>query len=389
VYVQVIDANANVDPCCPEQVVVHICDPHGEDDAEWLVLDETSSNSYVFFTNAGTELEGVWDPLGIGLADGRGGYQLQVDNWKIEAFNEDDIYARYNDVYYETDETGMTGLGDQDMGTAFPPVIDRVRVFNDVSFDLMSIKDTQVYNGSTVTMKFLDRNGNEVSGEYLNSDCVFLQVTDDDQDEDLYRRERIDGYWDGGQNVPFGPQALNPFHCDLEYPYGHGVNSARRHEHLQRLAGGERCWLGNRKGRPDLADVRRLSRWLGEGVHPEPAQRTVGGGGPARDGRSDRRVCVGHLHRSRERVHRLRADARRSGRRHDRRLLPGPDEPLRLGDDFVEGRSGRRQLDDHGVAGCVHQRRWHDGVAVHGRRHGVREGHGLVARRSHVAPGRD
>ena len=34
VYVQVIDANANVDPCCPEQVIVHICDPHGEDDAE-------------------------------------------------------------------------------------------------------------------------------------------------------------------------------------------------------------------------------------------------------------------------------------------------------------------------------------------------------------------
>ncbi|MCX6093568.1 MAG: T9SS type A sorting domain-containing protein [Candidatus Bipolaricaulota bacterium] len=224
VYVQVIDANANVDPCCPEQVVVHICDPHGEDDTEWLVLDETSSNSYVFFTNAGTELEGVWDPLGVGLADGRGGYQLVVDNWKIEAFNEDHIYARYNDVYYETDEDGMTGLGDQSMGTAFPPQIERVRVFNDVSFDLMSIKDTQVYNGSTVNMKFLDRNGNQVGGEYLNSDCVFLQVTDDDQDEDLYRRERIDGYWDGGQNVPFGPQAINPFHCDLDYPYGHGVN---------------------------------------------------------------------------------------------------------------------------------------------------------------------
>ncbi|MCX6093944.1 MAG: hypothetical protein NTY63_03870, partial [Candidatus Bipolaricaulota bacterium] len=225
VYVQVIDANANVDPCCPEQIVVHICDPHGEDDTEWLVLDETSSNSYVFFTNAGTELEGVWDPLGVGLAAGTGGYQLQVDNWKIEAFNEDHIYARYNDVYYETDETGMTGLGDQSTDTAFPPQIDRVRVFNDVSFDLMSIADTQVYSGSGApSMKFLDRNGNEVGGEYLNSDCVFLQVTDDDQDEDLYRRERIDGYWDGGQNVPFGPQALNPFECNADYPWGHGVN---------------------------------------------------------------------------------------------------------------------------------------------------------------------
>ena len=28
VYVEVTDANANTDPCCPEQVVVHVCDPH-------------------------------------------------------------------------------------------------------------------------------------------------------------------------------------------------------------------------------------------------------------------------------------------------------------------------------------------------------------------------
>jgi len=68
VYVQVIDSNANVDPCCPEQVVVHICDPHGEDDSEWLILDETSSNSPVFFTFAGTQLWPVWDALGVGLA---------------------------------------------------------------------------------------------------------------------------------------------------------------------------------------------------------------------------------------------------------------------------------------------------------------------------------
>ncbi|MCI0479629.1 hypothetical protein L0Y59_03730, partial [Candidatus Uhrbacteria bacterium] len=140
VYVQVIDANANVDPCCPEQVVVHICDPHGEDDAEWLVLDETSSNSYVFFTNAGTELEGVWDPLGVGLAAAYGGYQLQVDNWRIEAFNEDDLYARYNDVNYGGPTAtinglaearpvhpvrpiagGLSGLGDANVETSFPP----------------------------------------------------------------------------------------------------------------------------------------------------------------------------------------------------------------------------------------------------------------------------
>ena len=96
VYVQVIDANANVDPCCPEQVVVHICDPHGEDDSEWVVLDETSSNSPVFFTFSGYQLWPVWDALGVGLADSVGGWLLQLDNWKVEVFNEDDVMARYN-----------------------------------------------------------------------------------------------------------------------------------------------------------------------------------------------------------------------------------------------------------------------------------------------------
>jgi len=48
-------------------------------------------------------------------------------------------------------------------------------VFNDISFDLMSIADTQVYDGSSVQMYFLDRQGNRVSG-YVNSDCVFIEV---------------------------------------------------------------------------------------------------------------------------------------------------------------------------------------------------------------------
>ena len=211
VYVQVIDSNANVDSCCPEQVVVHVCDPHGEDDSEWLIADETSSNSPVFFTNAGTELLPVWDALGNGTV-GFGGYQLQLDNWRIEAFNEDSIYVRYNDVYYI--ESEMSDLGDRDTATAFPPAIDRIRVDNDVSFDVMEVGDTQVYDGSTVNMYFLDRQGNRVSG-YVNSDCVFVEVVDPDQDEDQYRRERIDGFWDGQQNLPFGPFAITPFVCDF------------------------------------------------------------------------------------------------------------------------------------------------------------------------------
>ncbi|MBU1048655.1 hypothetical protein KKG90_01405, partial [Candidatus Bipolaricaulota bacterium] len=252
VYIQVIDANANVDPCCPEQVLVHICDPHGEDDAEWLILDETSSNSPVFLTFAGTQLWPVWDALGVGVANSIGGFQLQLDNWKIEAFNEDDIYARYNDVYYDTPRValggvvnditnGLAGLGDLNIHTSFPPLITRggvadptaigptalyagVRVANDVSFDLMSVADTQVYDGSSVNMYFLDRQGNRVSG-YVNSDCVFIEVVDLDQDEDQYRRERIDAYWDGAQNVPFGPQANREFGCDLPLREEHTVNA--------------------------------------------------------------------------------------------------------------------------------------------------------------------
>ena len=247
VYVQVIDANANVDPCCPEQVVVHICDPHGEDDSEWLILDETSSNSPVFFTFAGTQLWPVWDALGVGVSGSNGGFQLQLDNWKIEAFNEDDIYARYNDVYYAApavavesvsanDVTGgLSTLGDIDITTSFPPNIKRIRVQNDVSFDLMSIADTQIYDGSTTNMWFLDRQGNRVSG-YVNSDCVFIEVVDPDQDEDQYRRERIDAYWDldneapkAGQNLPFGPQALNTWLCGPEGTSEHPFNQLLGH----------------------------------------------------------------------------------------------------------------------------------------------------------------
>jgi hypothetical protein len=105
-------------------------------------------------------------------------------------------------VYYT--QVAMNGLGDINIGTAFPPQIERIRVANDVSFGLMSIGDTQVWDGTTTNMYFLDRQGNRVSG-YVNSDCVFVEVIDPDQDEDQYRRERIDGFWDAQQNIPFGP----------------------------------------------------------------------------------------------------------------------------------------------------------------------------------------
>jgi len=202
VYIEVNDGNANTDPCCPEKVVVHVCDPHEVDDAEWLILDELSSNSPVFFTNVGMRLTSVWDALGIGDPDLLGGYSLRLDNWELEAFNEDSVYARYNDVVYA--EAAFPLLGDIDTATAFPPEIQEVRVANDVSFSLFEVGDTQVYDGDQLLMYFLDRQGNRVDG-YFNSDCVFVEVVDPDQDEDRQRRERVDGYWDGRQNVPFGP----------------------------------------------------------------------------------------------------------------------------------------------------------------------------------------
>lgn len=227
VYIEVTDANANVDPCCPEQIVVQVCDPHEVDDTEYLILDEMSSNSPIFFTHTGMRLISVWDALGIGDPDGLGGYSLELDNWELEAFNEDSVYVRYNDVIY-TDQA-MRELGDADTATSFPPEIQSTRVANDVSFAVFEIGDTQVTDGDITTMYFLDRQGNRVSG-YLNSDCAFIEVVDPDQDEDRFRRERIDAYWDGdasnGQNVPFGPMDLpnNHLACGFDDVDMHIVN---------------------------------------------------------------------------------------------------------------------------------------------------------------------
>lgn len=227
VYIEVTDANANVDSCCPEQIVVQVCDPHEVDDTEYVMLDELSSNSPIFFTHTGMRLISVWDALGIGDPLGLGGYSLELDNWELESFNEDSIYVRYNDVIYT--EQSMRELGDSDTATSFPPVIQEARVANDVSFAVFEVGDTQVFDGEKTTMYFLDRQGNRVTG-YLNSDCAFIEVVDPDQDEDQNRRERIDAFWDGdgnaGQNVPFGPMDIvdNHLPCGFDDVAVHIVN---------------------------------------------------------------------------------------------------------------------------------------------------------------------
>jgi len=352
IYVQVNDPDANLTACCPNQVRVQVIDPHGEDDAEWLAADEASSNSPIFFTNAGTPLVPVWDALGNGLSTSIGGYRLAAGNSALEAFNGDDIYARYNDVAYAlpaglgtqspsllasdpvvTGTTGTVILSVENMpagglasiavqtdgvtydkntisnihvaplsgfvtlaqdfndstgkgafvlanatgGVTTGPiaslvftvsssidpqpftfdiskielgsasnalvagwtltygaqasaktgtgVISQTRVPGDVAFAQMQVNDTQVTDGSKTTLFFLNRQGNRVSG-YVSSDCVFVEVVDPDQNEDSNRRERIDGYWDGGQNLPFGPLPLNAFDngATPTNPQSHPVN---------------------------------------------------------------------------------------------------------------------------------------------------------------------
>ena len=237
VYVEVTDDDAN-ENYYPEQVVIEICNPHGGADSEWVILDEASSNSPVFFTFAAMQLLPVWDAVGVGgitelvkaedfndweylAVETQGGFQLQLDNWRVEAFNEDSIYARYSGAVYANSSLGE--LGDYDADTALPPEIEQIRASNAIAFAVAKIPDTQVFDGQTTQMWFLDRRGNRVSGD-VSSDCVFIEVIDPDQDEDQYRRERIDGFWDGGQNLPVGPRALNEFDCGTSTELDHPVN---------------------------------------------------------------------------------------------------------------------------------------------------------------------
>jgi len=243
-YVQVIDSNANVDPGSPEQIVVHICDPRGEDDAEWIILDETSSNSPVFFlSDEVLTLLPVWNALGR-EDPGPGGYGLQLDNWELEVYNEDSIYVRYNDVYYENDTTGMSGLGDADVSTAFPPEISTIRVNNDVSFDVIEVTDTQVYDNSSVHMYFLNRYGDRVSG-YTNGDCAFIEIVDPDQNEDQSARDRIDGFWDGQQESFLGPMDFEDNHGAC----GFGYNDVREHP-VNPLLGDTNIFASGYSGNP-------------------------------------------------------------------------------------------------------------------------------------------
>jgi hypothetical protein len=180
-YLQItVDDSGGGSPCCPDTVTVHICDPHGEDDSESLVLTEVGVNSSLF--DGTMELRPVWDALGTTVTSG---YQLAINNNRFEAFNEDSIYVRYN------------GLP----------------IAHEVSFDLVKVSDTQVFDGDTLNLTFVDVSGNAVDF-YQSDEIAYIKVVDPDQNENPVRRETIKSYWDKGLNKPFGPgltNASNPY----------------------------------------------------------------------------------------------------------------------------------------------------------------------------------
>ncbi len=227
VAVEVTAPSADRSACRPDRVAVTLFNVHDQDDLEVLPLDETSDHSGVFTAGAEIELRAVWNSTGLGdqwllgATDAFGGYQLQLDNWRLEAFNEDTIAVRYNAMIYDPGPEGLEGLGDAELD-GFPPAIESVLDANSVSFDVIKVADTQVFDGDHVNMCFLDRVGNRVLS-YGSSDCVFIEIVDPDQDQDAARRERIDAFWDGGQNWPIGPVTANEFGCayvrDVLHPF--------------------------------------------------------------------------------------------------------------------------------------------------------------------------
>jgi hypothetical protein len=187
-YIRVYDADANVEACCQDKVVVHICDPHNEDDSEYIVIDEISNNSGIFFTQSGVRLEPLWDAVN--------GYQLVFDDWRIQAFNEDTIFVRYNSVDYMTESLNALGDGDPNDGF-FPPEINYDAPRNqywDVSFAKVKVYDYQVFDGATHQMRFLDGNYQPVTKIPI-SGSLYLEVTDLDQNENPLLRELIFGGW--------------------------------------------------------------------------------------------------------------------------------------------------------------------------------------------------
>ena len=194
IYIRVYDADANVNACCQDRVVVHLCDPHNEDDSEYIIIDEISNNSGVFVTQSAIPLLPVWDAVS--------GYQLVFDDWKLEVFNEDTVFVRYNSVDYVEEDLGFLGDGNPNDGR-FPPRINYAAARNqywDVAFDKIKIYDYQVFDGTTHRMRFLDGEYKPLGPTVPLAGQLYLEVTDLDQNENPLLRELIFGGWNRDQD---------------------------------------------------------------------------------------------------------------------------------------------------------------------------------------------
>jgi hypothetical protein len=196
-YIRVYDADANVEACCQDKVVVHICDPHNEDDSEYYVIDEISNNSGIFFTQNGIPLLPFgtrWPVTSLSSTTGR---------WR--ASTRTPSSSSYNSVDYYQESLNALGDGNPNdevtiNGTSypgFPPMINYTAARNqywDVSFAKVKVYDYEVFDGTTHHMRFLDGNYQPVI-EIPVSGLVYLEVTDLDQNEHPMMRELIFGGW--------------------------------------------------------------------------------------------------------------------------------------------------------------------------------------------------
>lgn len=190
-HVYLLDAGANLDACCPDQVGVSVVVIGSILDAERLVLNETSCNSavfslpYSFLLRAGF----VGHNRSYGLDGG------WIHNGYVEAVNGSTLVAYYSRGSCKFDDCDVHFIdGDR---TCLPVGGTNVDELQSGAVGFATMEDSQVLARDELNMHFLDRQGNRVFG-YLNSDCVFIEVIDPDQNEDSTKKERIPAYQSGG-----------------------------------------------------------------------------------------------------------------------------------------------------------------------------------------------
>jgi len=191
-HVYLLDAGANLDACCPDQVGVSVVVIGSILDAERFVLSETSCNSPVFSLPYSFLLR-------AGFVGHNGSYGLEDGGWihngYVEAVNGSTLVVYYSRGSCDFDDCDVHFIdGDR---TCSPVGGTNVDELQSGAVGFATMEDSQVLARDELNMHFLDRQGTRVFG-YLNSDCVFIEVIDPDQNEDSTKKERIPAYQSGG-----------------------------------------------------------------------------------------------------------------------------------------------------------------------------------------------